>query len=867
MPSSGSGKKVKWKVGDGAIESETIGGNPVEFETLSDDLGISDAVENLEPPKVDEEVPEISRDLNIEGDVPANHHEDIPREVDTSSGNGNSTNTTSSPVVDDLPAPPEPPVGPPEPPRGEGFEPVEPAPATRNINGGNAPTPGDRFNNEDGGSPRQGEPLDSSRPAGGPPPGPASDPYDDNLGQAGSNAPVRDNGVPNNIPPEMQGEGGPTNPDGELGKKDGLGEGKEDPLQKDKGKGEQGEGDKEGGTSQSKGKNGEGESGTQGGPGGNGYGAVNNGRGRNADPTANARRNLDHQNRSNGTTGSNNSRQSRGASSGGGNPLRNGLNSLKNRLNPFQGLRNRLSKPGLSKGQDQGGNANASGSGDGRSTGSGAGVANLGKKILSFIQRHPYIAGLIIIVIILLLIVLENAVIEPGSNGNRLGTHCTYDLKGVVSTGSVKLDGIEVELINCDGKADDYTVLETIDFEKYVVGVALAEVSWSADNPEYFKSQIIAARGFALKRNASMCPGSGPDTCFYGYNINTQKIRLRACTNDQVYCDIDKPCYHKERSGQPTIYGPEAEGMEGATVWKGQLSEETKAQILAAAEDVKGKVLVDANGEVVFTNFVNTDQQEWHRMALEGKTAEEIMVEYYSDKGATGFSSANCTTMGNIDYGDYVLSSDGHEILHERLDGFLEKNGTSLEAFASLIESNVNKNGYGTRAGVVAAAVTLIGELGNNYGVKIPYYWGGGHYDGVVVGPLGYWGSNECHTYANNQSYDYCGFDCSGFVPWAIKNGGFTIPHMLAGNFQGLSGARRVSLSSSSAVLQPGDLLESEHHIVLVIGIDEENKQYICAEASGNARGVLFTRRSFADSGYWGVQMDGYYETHVRSET
>ena len=88
---------------------------------------------------------------------------------------------------------------------------------------------------------------------------------------------------------------------------------------------------------------------------------------------------------------------------------------------------------------------------------------------------------------------------------------------------------------------------------------------------------------------------------------------------------------------------------------------------------------------------------------------------------------------------------------------------------------------------------------------------------------------------------------------------------MLAGNFQGLSGAQRVSLSSSSPVLQPGDLLESQHHIVLVIGVDEENHQYICAEASGNARGVFFTRRSYADSGYWGVKMDGYYETHARS--
>ena len=31
---------------------------------------------------------------------------------------------------------------------------------------------------------------------------------------------------------------------------------------------------------------------------------------------------------------------------------------------------------------------------------------------------------------------------------------------------------------------------------------------------------------------------------------------------------------------------------------------------------------------------------------------------------------------------------------------------------------------------LVIATSIVIGELGDNYGVKVPYYWGGGHYDG-----------------------------------------------------------------------------------------------------------------------------------------
>lgn len=217
--------------------------------------------------------------------------------------------------------------------------------------------------------------------------------------------------------------------------------------------------------------------------------------------------------------------------------------------------------------------------------------------------------------------------------------------------------------------------------------------------------------------------------------------------------------------------------------------------------------------------------------------------------------------VGNIDYGNYELVSDGDEILNQALDVFLESHGSSLEEFNNLIASNVEEAGYGTRAGVVAAAVTLIAELGNNYGVKVPYFWGGGHGQ-MIEGAASNWGSGRCFTSANGQAYTACGLDCSGFITWALYNGGFDVAARSAGSFQNLSGAERVTLEDS-AILEPGDLLESNSHIVLVIGVDED--EYICAEASSRTTGVLFTRRPFTKSGYWGVKMDGFYNTQARS--
>ncbi len=480
----------------------------------------------------------------------------------------------------------------------------------------------------------------------------------------------------------------------------------------------------------------------------------------------------------------------------------------------------------------------------------------MGRAVMHFFLRHPFALIVVILLIVFLILMLSDSE-SDGSGGHR---YCSYQVSGVTSTGTVKLDNVQVELINCDGTASNYTVLETVDFEKYVLGVALAEIGESSPD-EGIKAQIIAARNFALTRNSGMCP-SNPDNCFYGYNVETGKIRMRACEADQVYWDYTKDIYRQDR-GSISLYSPE---INSGTVWKHALSAERQSQVLALAESVKGKVLLDESGNVMPTSYKSTDQVSMLEDARAGKSYEEILEHKY---GSSKFSSATCSNYGNIDYGNYQLSSEGDVILNERLDKFLESKGTSLQEFNSLIESNVKKNGYGTRAGVVTAAVTLIAELGNNYDTKVPYFLSGGHHDGVRQGALGYWGSGyeddgrRCYYTGYGNVYTVCGLDCSGFVPWAIKNGGFQMGVRLAGDFQSLDGARRVSLSSSSAVLEPGDLLESGGHIVLVVGVDESSNQYICAEAAGKSSGVLFTRRPFTGgSGYWGVKMDGYYDKY-----
>lgn len=578
---------------------------------------------------------------------------------------------------------------------------------------------------------------------------------------------------------------------------------------------------------------------------GNGYGALDKKKQPTQndpnDATARARRNLEHQNRVNNGDAKPASSSKKPATSSSskpksGSPVKNALAKAGNGLkNKAKGLTKKKKDSNSNKGSDV----------------VDKGIGAIKNALLLFMKTHPVLSmGIILVILLLIIFMIDTMEFNSGGRG-RGKRSCTYSLNGVTSTGTVELSNLKVEIINCDGTADNYEVLDTVDFEKYILGVALAEAGASSPD-EALKAQMIAVRNFTLTRNSGMCP-SHPESCFHGYNESTGIIRMRACTNDQVYWDYTKDCPKIERPGKPTLY---CEGVAGSTdIWKKALSEERQKEVEALANSVMGEVLLDENGNVLKLGYQADETDKFIADANAGKSYVEILEGVY---GSSSYSSAKCSYGGVFDYGDYTLSSENTTILHEPLEDFLEDNGTSLEEFSELIADNVDDAGWGTRAGVVAAAVTLIGELGDNYGVKVPYYWGGGHYDGVVDGALGYWGSTQCHTYANNQHYNYCGFDCSGFVPWAIKNGGFKKGVDLAGNFINMPNARRVSLNGEPQ-LQPGDLLESSGHIVLVVGIDEASKQYICAEAMGNAHGVLFTRRSFSESGYWGVDLEDYY--------
>lgn len=216
-----------------------------------------------------------------------------------------------------------------------------------------------------------------------------------------------------------------------------------------------------------------------------------------------------------------------------------------------------------------------------------------------------------------------------------------------------------------------------------------------------------------------------------------------------------------------------------------------------------------------------------------------------------------------------------------------------------LLSYRVNKVGYKTRAGAVEAARFLTLE----FPYRIPYFYengrvndsgvhladGEGRYykQGLYLtenkfesilykykGPAT-WGCPLMNL-ETEKNYGYYpgkmmsnGLDCSGFVSWALVNGGFDPGDVGAGEneeiYQLTDTGKFTRLTQeivNSGQIKVGDLLNWWGHIAILIGEDAEN--YYVAESLPNYYGVVANKYSkswgLVDEFDFVVFMDDYYK-------
>lgn len=228
---------------------------------------------------------------------------------------------------------------------------------------------------------------------------------------------------------------------------------------------------------------------------------------------------------------------------------------------------------------------------------------------------------------------------EKNGNSSSSGTTCIYDIKGFSDGHTIykkKIDAsdIKVRLLECGG----YTPVSgesLIDFEKYIVGVVWQENGGGTD--EAIKTQAVAARSYSLSR---------PSTMGGAFGLKLEKeggqwvLQLRACTNDQAYCDPDKGCWSNRGGGEG---GTMHTGYDPSKGWTRQpLPSDSKIRKLVA--ETAGEVLVDSKGYVLNTGYINTDQNMWNSMT--NLNYKQILLQHYNSHrniGAADIAKMHCT--------------------------------------------------------------------------------------------------------------------------------------------------------------------------------------------------------------------------------
>lgn len=263
----------------------------------------------------------------------------------------------------------------------------------------------------------------------------------------------------------------------------------------------------------------------------------------------------------------------------------------------------------------------------------------------------------------------------------------------------------------------------------------------------------------------------------------------------------------------------------------------------------------------------------------------EKIIDYYFQGKAKIMSIYKGATSGGSYSGDYPIEpnnelySNNKFLINTTISNVLSNNGSSLEKFNENLKSEIEKAGVGTREASVAAAVTLIGSLAEQ-GYKIYYQWGGIHprlgldsnYGTLIDNTeacISYEKANPKNPKKCINFYKWYGFDCGGFVEWAIYNGtqGSKAPtgaKVSRAAIFSYSENSKISLKSDKAVCKIGGVLDSDGHITLIVGHDDANKRYIVAEAAGaelaeGTGGVQLSHYPYGAKGYWCSNLDEIY--------
>mgnify|MGYP004508055133 CR=1 FL=1 len=272
------------------------------------------------------------------------------------------------------------------------------------------------------------------------------------------------------------------------------------------------------------------------------------------------------------------------------------------------------------------------------------------------------------------------------SDTTSSGGMCGYNLTRIhyedkMITANINPSNIKVRLMqatSCGGTTGQPLAgEELVDFEKYVLGVAYAEIGDGAPE-EAFKAQLVVARNFALTNSIAKARNSLKQE-------NGQWImEITNCNADQYYCDPDKGCYY---------YNPDKNSYlitgtpSGRKQWKTALAQDAPQR--QWANEVIGKVYVDNSNQLIWTNFTNSTQETMKSYARSGMDYTSILLSIFPS-GSKVIGSTCTSSVGNYTSWKQTDAAWGKVVLGGGTDSdrSIGKIGCLVTSIAMLIEKS-----------------------------------------------------------------------------------------------------------------------------------------------------------------------------------
>ena len=139
-------------------------------------------------------------------------------------------------------------------------------------------------------------------------------------------------------------------------------------------------------------------------------------------------------------------------------------------------------------------------------------------------------------------------------------------------------------------------------------------------------------------------------------------LSLRSCTNDQAFCNPDKGCWsntcggdsyekcnHKKGDSKAPVSQRTIHSGEDKNKNWSRASLNANSKVRQAVKETEGEVLLDQNGKIVVTDFNDSNQQKWNRLAKEGKDYYEILMSDYGSQNAAKIDASCSSSDSNVD--------------------------------------------------------------------------------------------------------------------------------------------------------------------------------------------------------------------------